>query len=241
MQALKEPLRELVIGAVSDTIGDSILLSGGLDTSIIAAVSKTILSRELNAYTVVLDGAPAPDIQDATMLAKSLDIPHKIHRFSIAEMEANLRDVVSVLGSLDPMEIRNSVAIYIGLKQAASDGFQKVMTGDAADELFAGYSFVYKLEREKAVESLLHLWQVMHFSSIPLAHSLSIDVSLPYLHPLIKEFAMKSVSFDELVGNHNGTIFGKYILRTAFESILPEEIAWRVKTPIEHGCGTTTL
>lgn len=74
MQALNKPLRELVIRAVSETMCDSTLLSGGLDTSIIAAVSKTILSPELSAYTVVLDGAPAPDYEYATMFAKSLHL-----------------------------------------------------------------------------------------------------------------------------------------------------------------------
>jgi len=80
----------------------------------------------------------------------------------------------------------------------------------------------------------------MAFSSVPLAKVLGIEVKLPYLDSTFKDFAMKLDSKYK-IRKENGRIYGKWILRKAFESILPREILWRVKIPIEYGSGTTIL
>jgi asparagine synthase (glutamine-hydrolysing) len=236
-------LRERVVRAVSETMGDSILLSGGLDTSIVAAVAKSILqiNTEFKAVTVILRDAPSPDLGFSKMISSYLNIPQQIEFVDVSQIERELSDVVSVLRSFDPMEIRNSVVSYIGMKKAKSQGCSKIMTGDASDELFGGYSFVFKQSEGKAREILSHLWEVMHFSSIPLARSLGIEARLPFLHTAVKEFAMHEIGFQHLVGKHGDEVFGKYILRAAFEDLLPCEITWRTKTPIEYGSGTTIL
>ena len=236
-------LRERVVQAVSETMGDSILLSGGLDTSIVASVAKSVLliSGEFKAFTVILKGAPSPDLEFSKMISSHLNIPQQIVIVDIAHIESELPGVISVLKSFDPMEIRNSVVSYIGMKKASSQGYSRIMTGDASDELFGGYNFVFKRPEDKAREILIHLWEVMHFSSIPLARSLGMEASLPFLHSAVKEFAIHEIDFQQLVGKHGDEVFGKYILRTAFEDLLPCEITWRTKTPIEYGSGTTIL
>jgi asparagine synthase (glutamine-hydrolysing) len=138
------------------------------------------------------------------------------------------------------MEIRNSVTIYVGLKAAKENGVSTIMTGDGSDEIFAGYSFLFGLEREKLDLELKKMWNVMAFSSIPLAKALEIKAKLPYLDPAFKDFAMKLDS-QYKIRTENGRTYGKWILHKAFEKTLPREIAWRVKTPIEYGSGTTTL
>jgi asparagine synthase (glutamine-hydrolysing) len=175
------------------------------------------------------------------LITDHLKIPQQIEVVDISQLEGELPEVISVLKSFDPMEIRNSVVSYIGMKKASSQGCSKIMTGDASDELFGGYSFVFKQSEDKAKEILSHLWEVMHFSSISLARSLGIEARLPFLHPSVKEFAMHEIDFQQLVGKHGDEVFGKYILRTAFEDLLPCEITWRTKTPIEYGSGTTIL
>ena len=224
-------------------MGDSILLSGGLDTSIVASVAKSILQikTEFKAFTVILKDAPSPDLLFSKMISSYLRIPQHLESVDIFTIETELPEVISVLRSFDPMEIRNSVVSYIGMKKAKSEGCSKVMTGDASDELFGGYNFVFKQPEDKAREILSHLWEVMHFSSMPLARSLGIEARLPFLHPYVKEFAMNQIDFQQLVGKHGDEVFGKYILRTAFEDLLPCEITWRTKTPIEYGSGTTIL
>ncbi|MDG6918674.1 MAG: hypothetical protein JRN62_04465 [Nitrososphaerota archaeon] len=239
-------LRRTVISAVEETLGDSILLSGGLDTSIVATVASTFRRRGeggLKAYTVILKGAPSPDLEYSKLIAGRLGLKHDILGVSVDEVEGALPDVISVLGSFDPMEVRNSVAAFIGLRRAQADGFHAVMTGDAADELFAGYGFIFRLPEKQAKEALVHLWRVMHFSSVPLAESLGIAARLPFLQGRLKEFAMHRVRYQYLVGRRDGTgeLFGKYVLRAAFKGMLPEAITWRTKTPIEQGSGTTAL
>ena len=236
-------LRERVVQAVSETRGDSILLSGGLDTSILAAVAKSILqiNTEFKAFTVVLKDAPSPDLLFSKMISSYLKITQHIESVDIFTIETELPGVISVLRSFDPMEIRNSVVSYIGMKKAKSEGYSRIMAGDASDELFGGYNFVFKQPEDKAREILSHLWEVMHFSSIPLARSLGIEARLPFLHPALKEFAIHRIDFQQLIGKHGDEAFGKYILRKAFEDLLPCEITWRTKTPIEYGSGTTIL
>ncbi len=236
-------LRRLIVEAVYASHGDSILLSGGLDTSIIAAVASTF-NPILRAFTVILKDYPAPDLLYSKMISQKLGMKQEVIEASLDDVEESLSDVIRVLRSFDPMEIRNSVAIYLGLMKAKSDGFSRVLTGDAADELFAGYSFVNSLAKEEALAKLHHLWEVMHFSSISLASSLGIEALLPFLDRRVKEFATSEIPFEFLVRNSKegaGVVFGKFILRKAFEEMLPPDIVWRKKTPIEFGSGTTIL
>ena len=192
---------------------------------------------------MILKGAPSPDLEYSKLISSRFQIPHLVHSIDLSELEDLLPEVIGVLKSFDPMEIRNSVAVYIGMKRARLDGCSKIMTGDAADELFAGYSFVFKQTEEKARVTLSHLWEVMHFSSVPLARSLGMAAQLPFLHPDVKELAINGVDFSFLTGKRedSGEIFGKYVLRKAFEDMLPPDIVWRTKTPIEYGSGTTVL
>ena len=217
---------------------DGLLLSGGLDTSILAALASKW--HQPDCITVALKGAPAPDIEYAQKVAKLFHLPHDIHIFGDDELEEGLRNTIAVLRTFDPMEIRNSVAAHIGLKVARERGLASVMTGDGGDELFAGYSFFFDLSREQLDNALKAMWANMNFSSIPLGHSLGIKVELPLLDPDFQEFAMKMDSGLK-VREEKGQVWGKWILRKAFEGLLSPEIVWRVKAPLEVGTGTTTL
>ena len=231
-------LRLLSQEATKRNLTEGILLSGGLDTSILATIASK--SASLKAFTVALEGAPAPDVQYATLMASSLKLEHVVYYFKNDELCDAVRVVVKTMRSFDPMEIRNSIAVYIGLRVAKEHGMGTVMTGDGCDELFAGYSFLFDLEKEQLDWELRKLWDVMQFSSIKLAKALGIEVKLPYLDPGFKSFAMK-IDSSYKVRDEKGMKWGKWIVRKAFESILPEEIVWRVKTPIECGSGTSTL
>jgi len=112
--------------------------------------------------------------------------------------------------------------------------------GGRRDELMAGYSFVYNLGKEELGAQLRRLWGVMTFSSVPLAESLGIEARTPFLDP---DFAAYAMEMDPAckVGEEAGQVYGKFILRKAFEGMLPREITWRAKTPIEAGSGTADL
>ena len=231
-------IRFLLDEAVKNNLAEGILLSGGLDTSILAVIASKFTS--LKAFTVAFQNAPAPDVKYAALMANRLGLKHVVHTFGEEELYDAMPVVVKTLKSFDPMEIRNSVAIYVGLKAAKEDEVSTVMTGDGCDELFAGYSFLFGYEKEKLDLELKKLWSVMAFSSVPLAKVLGIEAKLPYLDPDFKDFAMRLDSKYK-IRRENGRIYGKWILRKAFEGVLPKEITWRVKTPIEYGSGTTVL
>lgn len=234
-------LRKLLTNSVMHCNGDSILLSGGLDTSIVTAVACK-LNPKLAAYTVILKESAAPDLYYSKLISAQLNLLQEIIEVDLQDIEECLPRVIKVLRTFDPMEVRNSVPILLGLERAKSRSCSRVLTGDAADELFAGYNFIFKLPKNEAVAKLRHLWSVMHFSSVDLAKSLGIQAALPFLDKEVRDFAEHEIPYEFLVhSDESGHVYGKYILRKAFEDLLPGEIIWRKKTPIEYGSGTTVL
>jgi len=128
-------------------MAEGILLSGGLDTSILAVIASKFVP--LRAVTVAFQNALAPDVEYAVLVANRLGLKHIIHIFNHEELYDAIPAVVKTLRSFDPMEIRNSVTIHIGLETARENGICTGMTGDGCDELFAGYSFLFGLEKYK--------------------------------------------------------------------------------------------
>ncbi len=238
LTALCSRLVKALDESVDRNLTDGILLSGGLDTSILAYLASKRV--KLKAFTAALQDAPAPDIEYATLVANHFGLKHIVHRFDEGELHDAIRVVVKAMDSFDPMEIRNSVTVYIALKCAKENGVNTVMTGDGCDELFAGYNFLYGLDKERLGLELQKLWKVMSFSSTRLADVLKMEVKLPYLDPEFKKFAM-GLQYDLKVRDEGGQTWGKWILRKAFETLLPKEIVWRTKTPIESGSGTSVL
>jgi asparagine synthase (glutamine-hydrolysing) len=232
-------LRLLLENAVWRSTANGILLSGGLDTSVLSALAAQ-QGRRLGAVSVSVADAVSPDEPFAKMIAERYGFPLEVSRPSLGDLIAAAPDVMRVLGGFDPMELRNSVVTWLALKAARERGIAGVLTGDAADELFAGYSYIFNMRADQVSPYLRFLNGVMRFSSIPMAEALGIEAHLPYIDPHVREFAL-SLSVDDLTGERNGQRFGKKILRQAFADLLPEEITWRVKTPIEYGSGSRAL
>jgi len=233
-------LRALLEKAVKKNLTEDMLFSGGIDTSILATiVSKHVRIR---GFTCAFKQANALDIKYAKLMAKQLNIEHYMNPFDEDEIFEVIPDVVKVLGSFDPMEVRNSITISIGLRFAKSYGSTKLITGDGADELFAGYHMYYRHvgDKEKLSAMLKKMWGIMAFSSVPLGKSLGIEVRAPFLDPEVQKFAM-NMDPRYNVQEERGEVWGKWILRKAYEDVLPPEVRWRDKNPIEVGSGTTIL
>ena len=215
------------------------LLSGGLDTSIIANLARA--EGRFACFTVHFTLADSPDIAFAKKLAEKLGLEWKLIDLEGGPaLEETLEEVITNLHTFDPMEVRNSAAVFKGMKALSAEGYKEVMTGDGADELFAGYSFIYDLPPDKMMGALHHMWEVMQFSSRPLADALGMRAKIPFLDDRVVEVA-KGLPPESLVGTKDGTKYGKYLLRVAFEDAVGSDVAWRVKTPIEFGSGTTAL
>lgn len=234
-----ECLKESLEHAVERSSADGILLSGGVDTSILSAIVAQ-KGRKLRAVTVSVAGADNPDEPFAKIVAERCGFTLRIVRPTLDELIAAMPAVMCVLGGFDPMELRNSVVAWLGLKAAKEEGISAVLTGDAADELFAGYSYIVNMPADQVRPYLDFLNGVMRFSSLPMSAHLGMQVQLPYLDAEVRQFAL-TMTRDNLVAERNGQRFGKKILREAFSDLLSEEVAWRVKTPIEYGSGSHAL
>jgi len=231
-----------VVQALEDSVKrnltDGLLLSGGLDTAILAYLASKWVKP--SCVTVALRGAPAPDIDYAKLVASRLKLEHHVHYFDSRELDESIRAVIRIMKSFDPMEIRNSAAIYVALKVGRDRGISTIMTGDGCDELFAGYSFLFGLTEEQLDTALRKMWVNMRFSSEYVAKDLGVEVRLPFLDPQFKALAT-DLDVGLKVKSEGEQVWGKWVLRKAFESIIPPEIAWRAKAPIEVGTGTTIL
>jgi len=226
---LKE-LRSRLEEAVERNTAQGILLSGGLDTSILALLSPGAigLNIRLNGY--------GEDLKYAEMLAEKLGLELYPKSISIEEALATIPEVIKILGSFDPA-LPNDLAVYLGLRLAREKGIESVITGDGADELFAGYSYMFDLDLK---EYLPRLSEKMRFSSNQLGAHLGVEVKQPFLDGDFIDFAL-SISPELKVREHRGARCGKWVLREAFAPLLPEEIIWQTKRPIEVGSGFSRL
>ena len=210
---------------------DALLLSGGLDSSIIASVA-----RPAYAVTIALR-LTAPDIQYARQIGRRYCGRHIIRVLDENEVLLFAEQVIKTLKTFDPMAIRNSVVALAGLEQAKSDSYSLIISGDGCDELFAGYNFLsrYYGDFQRLNAELGRLWEIMYFPSYNLARAISVQLKSPYLDP---EFALyaKSIPVEKKVGIHDGKQWGKFILRSCFEKKLGH-ISWREKAAQELGAG----
>ena len=216
---------------------DCIALSGGLDSTILAHLAS---SKNPLALAVAAESFDAPDLEFCSLAAKNCNLELKILRPSADELADAARKTVDILGNFNDIEIRNATVMYVLLSNAKKLGMSKVMTGDGADELFAGYKFMKKLNSEKLQNELERVCSVMHFTSQIIAKDIGISIVSPFLSEDIVRVA-KSIGSEYKVRDEKGTRYGKWILRKAFESKIPHSIAWREKAAMQDGAGTVGL
>jgi asparagine synthase (glutamine-hydrolysing) len=238
-QGRVEQLRHLVVDRVLASSADGILFSGGLDTSVLAAIAAS-LGRRLQAVMISVKNGTGLDEPFARLMAERLGFDLEVLRPTLNDLIDRMPELIRLLRTFDPMELRNSIATYVAMEAASKRGLSTVLTGDAADELFAGYSFMFNMAAEQLPSYIRQLNQIMHFTSEVIGRNLGVGVDSPYVASSIREFAV-SLGYEDLVCEYEGKRFGKRILRDAFSSVLPTEIAWRLKTPIEYGSGSTSL
>jgi len=231
MQVLIDEIRKRLTRAVDESEAEGLLLSGGLDSSILAA-----LAPRVSAFTVTL--APhGEDGEYAKIVTQILPIKSYHRMIGIEEAVDSIPAVIGILKSFDPA-IPNDIATFFGLKLAKDQGAKSLMTGDGADELFAGYSFMFDLPD---LESYIRrLKDKICFSSNILGRRLGVEIKQPYLSHEIIELALE-IPKDLKIKVEGEKKWGKWILRKAFEDVLPPKIIWQDKRPLEYGSGTRRL
>jgi asparagine synthase (glutamine-hydrolysing) len=225
-----EQLRSKLKKAVEKSRADGILLSGGLDTGILAFVA-----RPSTGFTVALKDSRASDLVYSEKIARLLGIKHRKMEFTTEEALATLPEVIRILKTFD-LAMPNDLSIYFALRLARENRISSVMTGDGADELFAGYSYMAELPPEDLGRYIRRLSQNWHFSAGYLGRALGVEVRQPFLDEDFVRFALE-ISPELKVKDR----VGKYILRKSFENLIPPKIVWRRKEPIEYGSGSTRL
>ena len=214
-----------------------IALSGGLDSSILAYLLK---DQKPQAITIITKDFLGTDLTYAQIIAKHTQLPLSLMQVSIEEILDSISETIKILGNFNDIEIRNSIVPYIYLNLLKKQGVKSAITGDGADEVFAGYNFLLKKSDNELVEELKRIKKIMHFSSKEIAKSLDMIVETPFLNDELIEFS-DTIPISRKINSKEGKKFGKWILRETFEKDLPGNIIWREKSPMQDGSGTTNL
>ena len=214
-----------------------ISLSGGLDSSIIAYFLK---QRKPNAVAVIAEDFVSTDLTYCQMISKEMQLPLSIYNVKTATILEAIEDTIKILKNFNDIEIRNNVVMYLAIKWAKDNGEKSIITGDGADELFAGYSFLINKSEEELEEEIKRICSIMHFPTQKIGKALGICIESPFLNDTVLKLA-KKIPVNMKVRNEKEKRHGKWILRKTFEKCIPHQIAWREKSPMEEGAGTVGL
>ena len=217
--------------AVSRNRAEGILFSGGLDSALVAAYSTNCraISVGLESY--------GEDRYYAEKAAKFLKLDHYHKIVKTEEAITAVPKVIKILKSFD-LAIPNDVTACLGLKCAKDMGIKSMMTGDGSDEIFLGYNFMQETKDLKTY--LDRMYRAMLFSSNKIGENLGIDIKQPFLDKEFMDFS-QGIDVNLKIRKENGKTWGKWILRKAFKGVLPQEILWQSKRPLEVGSGMTRL
>ncbi|MGA7876703.1 MAG: asparagine synthase B [Desulfoferrobacter sp.] len=239
IEELRETLEKAVVKRLMSDVPLGAFLSGGLDSSIIAAIAKKHLG-ELHTFSVGVEGSR--DLQAARLVSKHLETIHHEYVLTEKEVREKLPEIVYYLESYDQDLVRSAIPCFFTSRLAA-DHVKVILTGEGADELFGGYTYYKDIpshetlhgELRRSVASL-HNINLQRVDRMTMAHS--IEGRVPFLDLTMIRLGQLIPSKLKLVGSPP---VEKWILRKAFEDLLPFEIVWRAKEQFDEGSGTVDL
>lgn len=250
IQAIREALEAAVHRQLMSDVPYGVLLSGGLDSSITSAIAKKYASRrietddkseawypQLHSFAVGLEGSP--DLVAAQKVADHLGTIHHEIKFTIQEGLDAIRDVIYNLETYDVTTVRASTPMYLMARVIKSMGIKMVLSGEGSDELFGGYLYFHKAPNAKEFHeetvrklSKLHMYDCLRANKSLAAWG--IEGRVPFLDKEFMDVAMRINPQDKMI---NGERMEKWVLRKAFEDMLPESVAWRQKEQFSDGVG----
>ena len=247
---LRKALEDAVHRQLMSDVPYGVLLSGGLDSSIISAVAKKYAAKriesgdtqeawwpQLHSFAVGLVGSP--DLAAAKKVAEHIGtIHHEIH-FTVQEGLDAVRDVIYHLETYDVTTVRASTPMFLLARVIKSMGVKMVLSGEGSDELFGGYLYFHKAPDAKALHdetvrklSKLHLYDCLRANKALCAWG--VEGRVPFLDKEFMDVAMRINPKDKMSGDER---MEKWVLRKAFEDYLPESVAWRQKEQFSDGVG----
>lgn len=227
-----------------------VLLSGGLDSSVISAIAKKYAARrvetdgqqdawwpQLHSFAVGLKGAP--DLAKAREVAEHIGTVHHEINYTIQEGLDAVRDVIYFIETYDVTTVRASTPMYLLARVIKSMGIKMVLSGEGADEVFGGYLYFHKAPTPQAFHeetvrklSKLHLYDCLRANKSLSAWG--VEGRVPFLD---KEFLDVAMRLNPAAKMCPGTTVEKKIVREAFTDMLPESVAWRQKEQFSDGVG----
>lgn len=251
-QKVREALEAAVHRQLMSDVPYGVLLSGGLDSSVISAIAAKYSRQRvesgdtqeawyprLHSFAVGLEGSP--DLAAARKVAEHIgSVHHEIH-FTVQEGLDAVRDVIYHLETYDVTTVRASTPMYLMARVIKSMGVKMVLSGEGSDELFGGYLYFHKAPNAEEFHnetvrklSKLHLYDCLRANKALM--SWGVEGRVPFLDKEFMDVAMTVNPADKMVGAHQPKI-EKWILRKAFEDLLPPDIVWRQKEQFSDGVG----
>ena len=250
VRSLREALEAAVKRQLMSDVPYGVLLSGGLDSSIISAVAKKYSAKrietgdraeawwpQLHSFAIGLKGAP--DLQKARMVAAHIGTVHHEINYTLQEGLDALRDVIYHIETYDVTTVRASVPMFLLARVIKSMGIKMVLSGEGADEIFGGYLYFHKAPdaaafHEETVRKLsrLHLYDCLRANKSLAAWG--VEGRVPFLD---KEFLDVAMRLNPQAKMCPGKTVEKRILREAFADMLPEAVVWRQKEQFSDGVG----
>ncbi len=249
-EAIREALENAVRRQLMSDVPYGVLLSGGLDSSVISAItgkysemrieddsrSRAYWPR-LHSFAVGLKGAP--DLAKARLVAEHIGTVHHEINYTIQEGLDALRDVIYYIETYDVTTVRASTPMYLLARVIKSMGIKMVLSGEGADEIFGGYLYFHKAPSAQAFHeetvrklSKLHLYDCLRANKSLSAWG--VEGRVPFLD---KEFLDVAMRLNPEAKMCPGRTIEKKIVREAFADMLPEEVAWRQKEQFSDGVG----
>lgn len=250
VEELREALEAAVRRQLMSDVPYGVLLSGGLDSSVISAVAKKYASRrvesngkqeawwpQLHSFAVGLKGAP--DLAKAREVADHIGTVHHEINYTIQEGLDAVRDVIYFIETYDVTTVRASTPMYLLARVIKSMGIKMVLSGEGADEVFGGYLYFHKAPDARAFheETLRKLSKLYLYDCLRANKSLAawgVEGRVPFLD---KEFLDVAMRLNPAAKMCPGKTIEKKIVREAFQDMLPEGVAWRQKEQFSDGVG----
>lgn len=247
---LKHGLEEAVHRQLMSDVPYGLLLSGGLDSSIIAAIVKKFAQRriesndlrdawwpKLHTFSIGLEGSP--DNAAARVVAEYIDSVHHEFTFTIQEGLDALNDVIYHIETYDVTTIRASTPMYLIARKIKSMGVKMILSGEGADEIFGGYLYFHKAPNAEAlhIETVRKVQQLHWFDCLRANKSIAswgVEARVPFLDKEFLDIAMNINPADKLVTSGK---MEKQLLREIFSDYLPESVLWRQKEQFSDGVG----
>jgi asparagine synthase (glutamine-hydrolysing) len=242
LQRLRQTLEDAVIKRTMSDVPWGAFLSGGLDSSIIAAIVRQHVD-ELHTFSVGIEGSR--DLEAARLAARHIGSIHHEYTLTVEEVWKELPAIIYSLESFDQDLVRSAIPTYF-CSRLAAEYVKVILTGEGADELFAGYTYYRSIadpadlhrELRRSVASL-HNINLQRVDRATMAHGL--EGRVPFLDLALIDMAQTIPPALKLYPTGRGRRVEKWILRKACEDLLPADILWREKEQFDEGSGTVDL